>query len=330
MYVQDIGDIALDFCFELLFAPFETDEKRAQLPRPARPLVPVSSRTYRLRSGSAGMSTNEYLCVGWDTLNMAELDVLVHTAFTGYTTAALFPMPAPCGSFIESSFGCYATSAADTTPFSIADLIEASKKKSKSKARRGSERTQQQESSSHGSDDHERSSNGHEHGTLDDGYKEAAHSLLAPLFATLDKLDALRTASSPGAGYATTDDAEVNSSDTKIDVDDVYIDSTVQARASESEARIGFAPTSPVADRQGGDDRHEREPQRPQHGYSAAVQRAVFEPNVAVAVSVVCGYLTELRHYDQKLQLLGKLVRQLSHALPSPSFSSHVGCASGR
>ena len=84
--VQDIGEIALDFTFDLMFSPFAEDDKQSSHPRPAGPLKPVSTRKFRLRTncdGQSSMSFNEYVCVAWDKDNVAEMDAMVHTAFTG-------------------------------------------------------------------------------------------------------------------------------------------------------------------------------------------------------------------------------------------------------
>ena len=49
-------------------------------------MKPVSTRKFRLRTncdGQSSMSFNEYVCVAWDKDNVAEMDAMVHTAFTG-------------------------------------------------------------------------------------------------------------------------------------------------------------------------------------------------------------------------------------------------------
>lgn len=83
----------MEFKFELLFSPFEANEKRLNNPSPSGELKPVSTKTYRLsRIGvdedglfNTGMSINEYLLVTWDNSHVADMDVMIHTAFTGTT-----------------------------------------------------------------------------------------------------------------------------------------------------------------------------------------------------------------------------------------------------
>ena len=76
----------LAFTFDLLFSPIAEDEKHRPAGRPAGPLQTVATRKFVLRTAGdarSPMSFSEYLCVGWDTINFAELDAMVHTAFTG-------------------------------------------------------------------------------------------------------------------------------------------------------------------------------------------------------------------------------------------------------
>ena len=84
--IQDIGEMDLAFTFDLLFSPIAEDEKHRPAGRPAGPLQTVATRKFVLRTAGdarSPMSFSEYLCVGWDTINFAELDAMVHTAFTG-------------------------------------------------------------------------------------------------------------------------------------------------------------------------------------------------------------------------------------------------------
>ena len=186
--------------------------------------------------------------------------------------------------------------AAAQPPFSMADLIEASRLRCEARGGAPPDGGQQ----------------GDEGAGEMRPYRAVAEGLLAPLFGALLALESLRIDSGAGAaagGGQRRDD--LSSSDISLEANDPGGPEPSWAGGSGPATPTGRAAAGRTA------DGSPRTP-TPRNAYGAAVQRAVFQNDMALAVDLVTGSLREIQQYDLRLQFLGKLVRAPGPPPPGP------------
>ena len=197
--------------------------------------------------------------------------------------------------------------AASQQPFSIADLIEASKKRHN--VRRGSSSRRRSDSDSFSAAEDEDDVKPMDH------YNRVVLSLLSPLFGALDALESLRiesrtkgTSTDRHAEDLSSNDISIESNGTVADLSDVNVMNGIATTptgsivADQNESSPGsFSPmaTSGTASTTSGT----------RVAFGTTVQRAVSQNAIEPAVDLIMGHLQDIPQYDQKLQFLGKLVR---------------------